>query len=42
MYPQGYICLFEGVYLKLAIDVKNLFTYYFFPNIHTYISEHYF
>jgi len=41
MYPQGYICLFEGVHLRLAIEERNIFTYHFFPNIYTYISEWY-
>jgi len=40
MYPQGYICLSEGVHLRLAEDKKNIFTY-LFPNIHTYITEYY-
>jgi len=35
IYPQGYICLSEGVYLKLAEDEKNIFIYYLFPNIYT-------
>jgi len=39
MYPQGYICLSEGVHLRLAEDEKNIFTYYLFPNIYTYITE---
>jgi len=34
MYPQGYICLSEGLHLRLAIEEKNIFTYYLFPNIH--------
>jgi len=38
MYPQGYVCLSEGVHLRLAMEDKNLFTYYLFPNIYTYIS----
>ena len=41
MYPQGYICPSEGVHLRLAIEEKNIFTYHFFPNIYTYISEWY-
>jgi len=39
MYSQGYICLSEGVHLWLVIEEKNIFTYHFFPNIYTYISE---
>jgi len=38
MYPQGYICLSEGVHLRLAIGDKNIFTYFLFPNIYTYVS----
>ena len=38
MYPQGYICLYEGVHLRLSIENKNVFAYYLFPNIYTYIS----
>jgi len=41
MYPRGYICPSEGVHLRLAIEQKNMFTYYSFPNIYTYISEYY-
>jgi len=37
--PQGYICLFQGVHLRLAIEEKNIFTYHLFPNIYTYVSE---
>jgi len=40
MYPSGYICLSEGVHLKLAIEGKNMFIYYSFPIIYAYISEH--
>jgi len=32
----GYICLSEGVHLRLAIEENNIFIYYLFPN--TYIS----
>jgi len=39
MYPQGYICLFEGVHLRLSIEEQNMFAYNLFPNIYTYISE---
>jgi len=35
----GYICLSEGVHLRLAIEEKNITTYYLFPNSYTYISE---
>ena len=35
MYPRVYIFLSEGVH-------KNILTYYFFPNIYTYINEYYF
>jgi len=42
MYPQGYICLSEGVHLRLAIEEKHIFTYLLFPNICTFISEYYF
>jgi len=42
MYPWGYICLSEGVNLRLTIDMKHIFTYLLFPNIYTYISEYYF
>jgi len=38
---QGYICLSEGVHLRLAEDEKNVFTYYLFPNIYTYITKYY-
>jgi len=42
IYPQGYICLSEGVHLRLATEEKNIFTYYLFPNIHTCISDNIF
>jgi len=42
MHPQGYICLSEGVHLRLAEDEKYIFTYYLFPNIYPYITEYYF
>jgi len=42
MYPEGYVCLSEGVYLRLIIEGKNMFTYYSFRNIYRYISEYYF
>jgi len=38
MHPQGYICLSEGVHLRLAKGDKNIFTYDLFPNIYTYVS----
>jgi len=41
MYPWGYICLSEGVHLRLAIQVKYIFTYLLFPNIYAYIREYY-
>ena len=41
MYPQGYICLSEGVHLRLAIDEKTIFAYFLFPNIYTNVSENY-
>jgi len=42
MYLWEYICLSAGVHLWLAIEDKNIFIYYLFPNIHTYISKYYF
>jgi len=42
MYPQGYICLSEGVHLRLSEDVKYISTYYLFPTIYTCITEYYF
>jgi len=36
MYPWGYICLSEGVHLRLAIEGKNIFTCCLFSNIYTY------
>jgi len=30
MYFQGYICLSEGVRLRLAIEEQNIFTFNFF------------
>ena len=41
MYPWGYICLSAGVHLRLAIEVKYIFTYFLLANIYTYISEYY-
>jgi len=37
MYPQGYICLYEGVHLRLSIEEQNIFAKNVFPNI-THIS----
>jgi len=34
----GYICLPEWVHLRLAIEGKNMFMYYLFPDVYTYIS----
>jgi len=34
IYPQGYICRSEGMHLRLAIEEKNIFTYYLFRNIY--------
>jgi len=42
MYPQGYICLSEGVHLRLSVEEQNIFAYNFFSNIYTYINEYYF
>jgi len=43
-YPKGYICLSkeyiclsEGIQLRLATEVKYIFTYLLFPNIYTFI-----
>jgi len=41
-YPEGYICLSEGVHLRLAIEEKYIFTYLLLPSIYTYISKYYF
>ena len=38
IYPQGYICLSEGVHLRLSTDDKYMFAYDLFPNIYTCIS----
>jgi len=42
----GCSCLSEGVQLGWAIEGKNIFIYYLFPNIDTYITvydrEYYF
>ena len=42
MYPQGYICLSEGVHLRLAENEKNIFAYYLFPNIYSYVTAYYY
>jgi len=36
----GYICLSEGVHLRLSIEEQNTLAYNLFPNIYTYISEY--
>jgi len=52
MYPQGYICLSEGVHLRLSIENKNMFAYYLISKylyiyhyiylyIYTIIKSHY-
>jgi len=38
MYPWGYICLSEGVHLRLAIEGKNIFACCLFSNLYTYIT----
>jgi len=40
MYPQGYICISEGVHLRLSIEEQNIFAYDLFPNIYEYINEY--
>jgi len=40
MYPLGYICLSEGVHLRLTIEEKCIFAYLLFPHIYAYISEY--
>jgi len=40
MYPQGYICLSEGVHLRLSIEEQNIFAHDIFPNICAYINEY--
>ena len=42
MYPYVYICVSEGVHLRLATEGKNIFIYYLLPNFYTYISEYIF
>jgi len=37
-YPWGYICLSEGVHLRLAIEGENIFTCCLFSNLYTYIT----
>jgi len=34
-----YICLSEGVHLRLAVGGQNIFMYYLFRNIYAYIFE---
>ena len=37
MYPQGYICLSEGVHLRLSTEEQNIFAYNFFSKyLHIY------
>jgi len=37
MYPSGYICLSEGVHLRLSIpEGKNMFIHYSSEDIYTY------
>ena len=38
----GYVCLPERVHLRLALEGKNMSTFYSFRNMCTYISEYYF
>ena len=40
--PIGVHLPIRGVHLRLAIEEKHIFTYLWFPNIYTYISESYF
>jgi len=40
MYPLGYICLSEGVHLRLSVEEQNILAYNLFQNIYTYISEY--
>jgi len=42
MYPWGYICLSEGVHLRLAIKEKNTFMYYLFLDIYTSNTSKYY
>jgi len=37
--PLGVYCLSEGVHLRLAIEGKNIFIYYLFPNVVNYKSS---
>jgi len=43
MYPKWYICLSEGVHLRLAVEGKNIFIHYSFQIlfIHMNLSEPY-
>jgi len=36
MYPYGYICLSDGLHLRLAVEGNNTFLYCLFPNILLY------
>ena len=38
MYPGEYICLSEGVHLRLAIEGKNIFTCCLFSNLYAGIT----
>jgi len=42
MYRQRYICLSEGVHLRLYTEEQNIFAYDLFPSIYTYVSEYFF
>jgi len=42
MHPQGYICLSEGIHLRLSIEEKIYLHNILFPNSYTHISEYYF
>ena len=35
MHPQEYICLSEGIHLRLSTDEQNVFAYILFQNIYT-------
>jgi len=39
---KGTFSYLKGTHLSLAIEGKNVSTYYLFPNIYTCISEYYF
>jgi len=36
MYPQGYICLSEGVHLRLAIEKKYIYIIFVSKYLYTY------